>query len=213
MILHVTNKGNSMNNKLLIVLTLGCAVANATTANYDLLGRKGSKMNSPMVYKDVDYSKIKKNNQQKISTSLAKQSNVQGVGLKPGVNAVVGRYRQNGYMFSDCKGKTRGCGESIRLYYGGGNLSNYLSKANAAFINVNPDYKQKLDTSYSYVSAGVSQSNRSGFNVTENPYNMTSSVQQSPYQSNQQIKYEPFGTVNSLLRRVYFESKTNLVFI
>lgn len=62
-----------MNNKLLIVLTLGCAVANATTANYDLLGRKGSKMNSPMVYKDVDYSKIKKNNQQKISTSLAKQ--------------------------------------------------------------------------------------------------------------------------------------------
>ena len=49
-----------MNKIIPIALTLGCIGAGAATSNYDLLGRKGSQMNSPMVYRNVDYSKVKK---------------------------------------------------------------------------------------------------------------------------------------------------------
>lgn len=60
-----------MVNKYLVMLAAGCVAANAASMNnYDLLGRKGSKMNSPMVYKNVDYSKVKKNEQQKVGSSL-----------------------------------------------------------------------------------------------------------------------------------------------
>ena len=42
-----------MNKKMAFIVALGCAYAcAASTVNYDLLGRKGSKMNSPMVYKN-----------------------------------------------------------------------------------------------------------------------------------------------------------------
>ena len=49
-----------MKKILPLIISLCCVGANATSANYDLLGRKGSKMNSPMVYKNFDYSKVKK---------------------------------------------------------------------------------------------------------------------------------------------------------
>ena len=66
-----------------IALALGCVSSIATTNNYDLLGRKGSKMNTPMVYKNVDYSKVKKNEQQKLNSSLENRSLAKsGVGLK-----------------------------------------------------------------------------------------------------------------------------------
>ncbi len=54
-----------MNEKLALCVAIGCATAFAAT-NYDLLGRNGSKMNSPMVYRNVDYSKMKKDNQQDV---------------------------------------------------------------------------------------------------------------------------------------------------
>ncbi len=59
-----------MKKTLPLIISLCCVGANATSANYDLLGRKGSKMNSPMVYKNFDYSKVKKNEQQKVGSSL-----------------------------------------------------------------------------------------------------------------------------------------------
>lgn len=50
-----------MNKKSLCALvSLACITAGAAT-NYDLLGRKASKMNSPMVYKDVEHKAVKKN--------------------------------------------------------------------------------------------------------------------------------------------------------
>ena len=79
-----------MNKELLtIALAFGCIAANASTNNYDLLGRKGSKMNSPMVYKNVDYSKAKKNEQQKLGSSLENRG-LAKTGLKPDVVAIEG---------------------------------------------------------------------------------------------------------------------------
>ncbi len=81
-----------MNKELLtIALAFGCIASNATTNNYDLLGRKGSKMNSPMVYKNVDYSNAKKNEQQKLSSSLENRGLAkQAVGLKGNAKAIIG---------------------------------------------------------------------------------------------------------------------------
>ena len=46
-----------MNKKAASIVALGCICASAATSvNYDLLGRRGSQMNSPMVYKNIDYS-------------------------------------------------------------------------------------------------------------------------------------------------------------
>ena len=54
-----------MNKQLSLLLALGCASTFASpSTNYDLLGRRGSKMHSPMVYKNIDYSKIGKKNQE-----------------------------------------------------------------------------------------------------------------------------------------------------
>ena len=61
-----------MRKEYLVLLAAGCVAANAANVNYDLLGRKGSKMNSPMVYKNVDYSKMKKTEQNK--TTVMKES-------------------------------------------------------------------------------------------------------------------------------------------
>lgn len=49
-----------MKKQYLALLAASCVAVNAADVNYDLLGRKNSKMNSPMVYKDIDYSKMKK---------------------------------------------------------------------------------------------------------------------------------------------------------
>ena len=83
-----------MNKEIIsIALALGCVSSIAATNNYDLLGRKGSKMNSPMVYKNVDYSKVKKNEKQKVGSSLETRSlQKTGVGLKNNVVAIEGTY-------------------------------------------------------------------------------------------------------------------------
>ena len=52
-----------------LLIALGCIGAGAAT-NYDLLGRKGSQMNSPMVYKNFNYSAKKSSLE---SQALAKQ--------------------------------------------------------------------------------------------------------------------------------------------
>ena len=87
-----------MNKEIIsLALALGCVGSIAATNNYDLLGRKGSKMHSPMVYKNVDYSKVKKNEQQKLNSSLENRS-LAKVGLKGDVSALYGAYGTgNGY--------------------------------------------------------------------------------------------------------------------
>ena len=54
-----------MNKKATLIVALSCVYAGAANSvNYDLLGRRGSKMNSPMVYKNVDYTKTEKSQAQ-----------------------------------------------------------------------------------------------------------------------------------------------------
>ena len=188
-LLQVKYKGQYIMNKelLTIALAFGCIAANANTNNYDLLGRKGSKMNSPMVYRNVDYSKIKKNEQQKLGSSLAKQ----GVGLKDGVKAIVGWSTPNGYSFKSC-GNGSGCASTMNGFAGGSNLSTYLSRANNNFIPVYSDNLPKYNDTYSYQSAGVTRSGYSGYQLGEAPYDMPLDEFQT---------HASYGTINSLLKR------------
>jgi hypothetical protein len=80
-----------MRKEYLALLAAGCVVTNAANVNYDLLGRKESKMNSPMVYKNVDYSKVKKGEEQKVGSSLENAS-LKRTGLDNGLAAIEGIY-------------------------------------------------------------------------------------------------------------------------
>ena len=80
-----------MNKIIPIALTLGCIGAGAAASNYDLLGRKGSQMNSPMVYRNVDYSKVKKDEQQKVGPSLEAHS-LQKLGMPNSIKAIEGAF-------------------------------------------------------------------------------------------------------------------------
>ena len=185
-----------MRKEYLALLAAGCVAANAANVNYDLLGRKDSKMNSPMVYKNVDYSKTKKNDQQKLGSSLAKQA----VGLKGNAQAIVGKSGPNGYGFIDCSNYSSGCGNSMNLSNGTLNSTDYFNKANAKFINVVSQEKNRLSPDFNYVTAGPTRSNLSGYTMTETPYNF------NVPQSN---AYATFNDVNGYLGRV-IKSKTNV---
>ena len=208
-----------MNKELLtIALAFGCIAANATTNNYDLLGRKGSKMNTPMVYRNVDYSKANKNEQQKLGSSLENRGLAkQAVGLKNGVKAIAGRFSPKGFGFTNCTKTTEseGCAESLTfpLNFGGNNKKNvadYLSVANQNFIYVKSEQKPRFTFDYSYVTAKVTRSHMSGFEVDEVLYDMVhNSTQPSDILKNQSITLAPVATVNNMLHRNYL-SKSNV---
>ena len=125
-----------MNKIIPIALTLGCIGASAATSNYDLLGRKGSQMNSPMVYRNVDYSKVKKDEQQKVgpsleSRTLAKRSS--GIVNTSNAKAIVGKFGPRGYFFEACLSGS-GCGELVSVGSGRSNLTTYLNNVNQHFI-------------------------------------------------------------------------------
>ena len=199
-----------MNKEIIsIALALGCVSSIATTNNYDLLGRKGSKMNTPMVYKNVDYSKVKKNEQQKLNSSLENRSLAKsGVGLKGNTKAIVGKFGPNGYGFKNCGNSSSGCGESVKPGLGLMGLSQYLSTANQNFIEVVSQEKSRLSSDFNYVTAGPTRCNLSGYTMTENPYRTSGPIaQSSPY--GYYITYVPSTTVNSRLGRFY-RSRTNV---
>lgn len=123
-----------MRKEYLVLLAAGCVFANAANVNYDLLGRKGSKMNSPMVYKNVDYSKNKKNELQKNSPlenrSLAK------VGLGSYVLGIEGIYNSrstsnNKFGFkSFSNSEQKGCTSNEICY----DWNEYKKKVNASVL-------------------------------------------------------------------------------
>jgi hypothetical protein len=193
-----------MNKEILsIALAFGCIAANATSNNYDLLGRKGSKMNSPMVYKNVDYSKTKKNDQQNLGSSLENRSLAKmSSGIKSNAKAIVGKFGPNGYGFSACSKSCVGSGKSgLSVSWGTEkNVLNYLNKANQHFINVVHQEKNRLSPDFNYVTAGPTRSNLSGYTMTETPYNF------NVPQSN---AYANFNVVNFYVAR-FIESKTNV---
>ena len=86
-----------MNKKATLIVALSCVYAGAAnTVNYDLLGRRGSKMNSPMVYKNVDYSK--KNNQAQLGALPGTRALAKGIspGLNGNADAITGIFNNRG---------------------------------------------------------------------------------------------------------------------
>lgn len=184
-----------MKKRYLALLAASCVAVNAADVNYDLLGRKNSKMNSPMVYKDIDYSKMKKSEEQTISSSLGNHALAKRASGTKNATAIVGKFGPGGYSFSDCSGKTTGCGESVSVgSYDGKSVNSYLDKANKKFINVTID-NSDLPTSYRNASeVGPSRSFLSGYYMEETPYHVPSlnPVEASPYEGNKNIKYRPY---------------------
>lgn len=112
----------------MVALTSLTALA---ATNYDLLGRRGSQMNSPMVYRDIDYSKanegIQNNNFGPVErNALARQ------GLNNKV-AIEGRAQYRNSLRFVLKTYTSSGKEEF--YFG--DPSKYLEKANTVFTKVN----------------------------------------------------------------------------
>ena len=124
-----------MRKEIALIVAAGCIGASAATSNYDLLGRRGSQMNSPMVYKNIDYAKTKKENQQK-NEPLPETRSLQKSGMKGSYSAIAGTlntfepwYRRLNLMRCPASGS---CSSG---YYERGQ---YLQKANEAFISAIP---------------------------------------------------------------------------
>jgi len=191
-----------MNKELLtIALAFGCVAANATTNNYDLLGRKGSKMNSPMVYKSVDYSKVKKNEQQKIGSSLESRA-LHRTGMTDDVAAIEGSFRsyQSNNRFSIKRhyyGNPDNCNNSQCSY----DWNGYKNAANSVFIpvneysSVNPNYEPTSARTHSEDNGTYSFSwQRTSYSGVG-----SSSVSlPSPFKAGQNITYYPYSGIRNL---------------
>ena len=191
-----------MYKQLSLLLTLGCIATSATTNNYDLLGRKGSKMNSPMVYRDLDYSSHQKIEKQKIGSSLENKSLAkQGTGLKDGAAAIYGAFTSsyNGtrYYFKNFSENSN----NRRIY---GSLVDsriikldYFSKANKYFINVNTN---TASTQPNYVNAGLIRSGLAGYSFYAD-YSYLPTEVASPYEYDKQISYTSLELIKHNLGR------------
>ena len=163
-----------MYKKMTYVVALGCICASAaSTVNYDLLGRKGSKMNTPMVYKNVDYTKVKKNEQQQVGSALetralAKRSS----GLSSNIDALEGAYNNRNY------GTSNSAHYYMKRYFTNGNvqtntynaLNGYMNLSNQVFIpvaqasNYNPNYTYTTERTRAY---------ETHYNINESYYPFT----------------------------------------
>lgn len=181
-----------MRKEYLALLAAGCVAANAANVNYDLLGRKDSKMNSPMVYKNVDYSKMKKNEEQNIGSSLVTKALAkQASGIKSGAKAIVGWAGPNGYGFKECPNGKSGCA-SFTPWKSYSSITDYINKANKSFIPVYSDDLPKYSDLYSFQSGDATRSGYSGFQLTETPYAMP---------ADEFYSHASSETINNLLKR------------
>ena len=212
-----------MNKIIPIALTLGCIGVSAATSNYDLLGRKASKMNSPMVYKNVDYAKVQKNEQQKVGPSLETHS-LQKTGMPSNVKAIAGAYRSL-YMTNNRMvdgGFNTNANHFLRRYYvdktdnclGGYcnyNWAYYRSRLGAIFIRTEESREDNLTEYAGYMfsnsepmtsqsTPGWTNANGHGYMVSFNSANGSTS-QTSPYNSNQTISYKQYSYVKNTLSK------------
>ena len=124
-----------MNKKIGLMAVLASFSAFAAT-NYDLLGRKGSKMNSPMVYRDIDYSKAR-SRIQKNSLSSSESNALARQGLNGNTVAIEGRAYYRGTVKFILKTlKQSGSTLTANDYYYH-QPTNYINKANTVFTPVN----------------------------------------------------------------------------
>lgn len=206
-----------MKKQVALMVAFGCIGASAASINYDLLGRKGSKMNSPMVYKNVDYSKMKKEKMQMAPISenqvLAKKAS----GLKNGAYALKGRFFNRGW--NNCEGITDyRCFYNITshsqfypnlsldkgsLFYitSPNNYVGYIEESNEFFkyIPTPDDYEEPNLYTEHYFSHVVSDY---GFSFDDS-FNFNNTVQTSPYGDGQQIEYKNFKDVRDDISKSY----------
>ena len=165
-------------------LALGCIGVSAAANNYDLLGRKGSQMNSPMVYKNVDYLKQKKN----VSRNFALMKT--GTGLRNNVYALEGRYFSQGWGGSYYY--------TSKQYY-----SNYSDPQNWPYLTARYGYLNPSNSSFiqtrmsnaSSVPVDNYETHVSGYSASFLNMSFSNPVQASPYENGQQITYKRLNTV------------------
>ena len=128
-----------MNEKIALCVAIGCATAFAAT-NYDLLGRNGSKMNSPMVYRNEDYSKMKKDNQQDVGVQRGNKALKKLSSRLYWIDGLEGIFSTSGLSYNGsllpfyCE-TSQSNGVHIYGYYS--DLAEYLEHPNFYFIPTN----------------------------------------------------------------------------
>ena len=206
-----------MKKQIALAVMFGCIGASAASVNYDLLGRKGSKMNSPMVYKNVDYSKMKADKQQKNgNNALAKMSS----GLKSDALAIEGIFNNHGdisgysglnYYAVNVKFANTGhvytSGHSDIFFgrwgvYPNLLMDNFIPLALNGYVG--DDVVQGSYTCENYTNStsyeknecpSITRADTYGYSVSTRNIPLNNPVQASPYEYNKQITYKNFETV------------------
>ena len=198
-----------MKKQVALMVAFGCIGASAASINYDLLGRKGSKMNSPMVYKNVDYSKMKKEKMQIAPISenqvLAKKAS----GLEGGANAMEGRYFSRGSTdgegckaWGNCFYKTKvhiPYNSNSPLVFDKYNLYQYgwvtglIDETTPYFIDVPRTINRTLNGHNNETLTNPSTYSFSTYDVDFR--NKNNRIQPSPYENGQQIQYTDFEVI------------------
>lgn len=198
-----------MKKQIAIILTAGCASAFAASVNYDILGRRGSQMNSPMVYRNVDYNKINQDNRQKKgmflddSPVLKKEAD-----FKPNTIALEGAYSTRAWNISDRLGshyyllgyeRTTEPAPVTRTYLY--QTKGYISEHQRHFMYPLRRYESMLSDAdnHSYVN-GNTYTTSNGYScvVSPEPYTFGYHVQMSPYGDGQIIDYRQLPTIREL---------------
>ena len=188
------------------ILVVGCIGANAAVNHYDLLGRRGSEMNSPMVYKDIDYTKLKKNEQQKESTPPGVRA-LQRTGMPSNVSAIEGIH-QTLYFDNDSDPNGAKIYYLKKYYTNGSNdggewfchfkqpwnhhrreFSDYLNSLNSVFISTSET------SSPSFYYGYATNFNSNIYTLSSSSYSFNNNVHPSPHPDGQNITYVPMTNV------------------
>ena len=191
-----------MNKKVAIIAALGCIYAGAATSvNYDLLGRRGSKMNSPMVYKNIDYSKAKKD--KGLGSSLENRRLMrQATGLKGNVNALVGAFCNKGLDYST----NYPVPYFMKRYYTDGNVDSSYYQTIAGmhgYLGPSSNYFMDVPTwqNYSYNEEHAGKTNVGNY-APENYYSFSNPLENTLYGYYQVIQYKKlFNVENQMSKR------------
>ena len=207
-----------MKKKIALMVALGCIGASAASVNYDILGRKGSKMNSPMVYKNADYSKVQKNEQQKVGSSLENRALAKkGPGIKGSYVALTGAFNSMGFNHQSRSGQStssyylkriKPSGDPEEYWYSSLTGSKgYVKDANTAFIPVTLDANNNLKKYYPSYEYGNGWTNVSSYqsHFSMQDFSFDNPVQPSPYSyyGDVSIRYVPFDVMKVLFSEEY----------
>ncbi len=195
-----------MKKKIALMVAFGCLGASAASANYDILGRKGSKMNSPMVYKNVDYAKTQKQEQEKVGSSLENRG-LAKMGMPDNVTAIEGIFTSmNSYTGSNSNNAhyyfKRHYANSVdncsnnRCYF---NWSNYKTRQDSSFIKIKIANESNDSRYAGYTPNNVwTESDNDGYSFDFISQNGAKS-QPSPYGVGGTLEYEDFDKVKGWL--------------